>query len=302
METAFATKNDDHMIYDCFTFFNELELLELRLHELAEVVDWFVLVEATRTFTNQPKPLYYQENRERFATFADKIIHVVVNDSPDVSDAWAVRRFQRNCTARGLTRCRPDDFILVSDLDEIPRAATVARVSREMRYHSDFLANAVHGILAARPVRDIFQRKGFRRLLRKHHPFVLKFEQDYYCLFLNCRGPNFTYGTRMVFYRDFSCAEEIRNSGYRIVKNGGWHFSWMGGVERMQKKLAACAHREHDQPQFNNPQHLARAMNEGHSLFDEGRQYTSIPLDDTFPRYLFENPEKFSHWLKPVSP
>ena len=51
------------MIYDCFPFFNELELLEMRLHELSGVVDKFVLVEATRTFTNKPKPLYFQENQ-----------------------------------------------------------------------------------------------------------------------------------------------------------------------------------------------------------------------------------------------
>ena len=54
------------MIYDTFMFFNELELLELRLNELNGVVDKFVLVEATRTFTNKPKPLYYAENKQRF--------------------------------------------------------------------------------------------------------------------------------------------------------------------------------------------------------------------------------------------
>ena len=70
------------MIYDCFIFFNELELLELRLNELAGVVDKFVLVEATRTFTNEPKPLFFQENRARFREFDSRIIHVVVADSP----------------------------------------------------------------------------------------------------------------------------------------------------------------------------------------------------------------------------
>jgi len=68
------------MIYDCFTFFNELDLLEIRLNVLKDVVDRFVLVEATQTFTGRPKPLYYKENAARFAAFADRIIHVVVDD------------------------------------------------------------------------------------------------------------------------------------------------------------------------------------------------------------------------------
>ena len=95
------------MLYDTFPFFNELDLLEIRLHELASVVDRVVLVEATRTHSNLPKPLYYAENRARFAPFADKIIHIVVEDTPDTADAWAIERFQRDCILRGLQNCRP---------------------------------------------------------------------------------------------------------------------------------------------------------------------------------------------------
>ena len=54
------------MVYDCFSFFNELDLLEIRLNVLKDVVDKFVLVEATRTHTGRPKPLYYEENKARF--------------------------------------------------------------------------------------------------------------------------------------------------------------------------------------------------------------------------------------------
>ena len=63
------------MIYDCFTFFNELDLLEIRLNILNDYVDKFVLVEATRTQNNKEKKLYYEENKERFAKFKDKVIH-----------------------------------------------------------------------------------------------------------------------------------------------------------------------------------------------------------------------------------
>ena len=51
-------------IYDCFIFYNELNLLNMRLHELNSIVDKFVLVEATRTFTNKPKELFYKKNHK----------------------------------------------------------------------------------------------------------------------------------------------------------------------------------------------------------------------------------------------
>ena len=182
-----ANVNGGQMIYDCFTFFNELELLELRLHELAGVVDKFVLVEATKTHSNQPKPLCYQENRSRFGEFQDRIIHIVVDDLPDAKNAWVLENFQRNGIGRGLTNCRPDDWVLVSDIDEIPRATTVARVSREMQFRDDFFVNLAHGALNSQLAHAILHRRGFRRTLRNHHPFVLKFQQSQYRHFLNCR-------------------------------------------------------------------------------------------------------------------
>jgi beta-1,4-mannosyl-glycoprotein beta-1,4-N-acetylglucosaminyltransferase len=83
-------------IYDSFTFFNELDLLELRLEELYDHVDHFVLVEANRTFQNNPKPFYFGENQYRFAKYMDKVIHIQVNDMPEHTDPWGRERYQRD--------------------------------------------------------------------------------------------------------------------------------------------------------------------------------------------------------------
>jgi len=291
------------MIYDCFIFFNELELLELRLNELSGVVDRFVLVEATRTFSNQPKPLHFEENQGRFAAYANKIIHVVVTDSPDTDDAWTIEHFQRNAIARGLVHCRPDDWILVSDLDEIPRAEAVARVGRENPFRTTPFANAQHAALNAPAVKAMFLRKGFRRLLRKRHPFVWEFEQTLHRHYLNCVSmePRCWHGTRMVRFRDFSCAEEIRHSGYKIVPQGGWHFTAMGGVERIREKVAAFAHQEYNRPEFMDPQLIAACIQRGESLFGQAERLEFVPLDDTFPAFVHTQPEKFAAWIRPMN-
>ena len=69
-------------IYDCFLFFNELETLELRLEILNDIVDKFVIVESTVTFSGKEKKLFFNENKEKFKKFEDKIIHVIINDTP----------------------------------------------------------------------------------------------------------------------------------------------------------------------------------------------------------------------------
>ncbi len=122
-------------IYDCFTFFNELDLLKVRFEELYDHVDYFVLVESTETFSAEPKPLYYQENKHLFTKYQDKIIHIIVNDLPPAlpgehPDHWLRQGFQLNASLRGLTHCQLDDIILVSDLDEIPNQNAITQIKQ----------------------------------------------------------------------------------------------------------------------------------------------------------------------------
>jgi len=290
------------MIYDCFTFFNELELLELRLNELAGVVDKFVLVEAAKTHTGKPKPLHYQDNRARFSQFKDKIIHIVVDDMPTAKNPWVLERFQRNAIARGLANCKPDDFVLVSDLDEIPRATTVAEMKQKLLFENNWTANLAHAALNSTFVKWLTKPKDLRWKLRRNNPFIYKFQQVHFTNYLNCRfiEPPFWYGTRMIHYRDYSTADEIRYSGYKVVENGGWHFTYMGGADRVRQKLEAYAHQENNLPQHTDAQAIDTVINRGESLFNKGGRLQFVPLDDSFPRYLLENRGKYASWIKPL--
>ena len=126
-------------IYDCFTFYHELDLLELRLQTLYDHVDHFVLVEANTTFTDTPKPFLFEENKSRYSQWLDKIIHIKVEDMPHSTDAWINDRFQRDQIYRGIVDADPNDLIMVSDLDEIIRPEVV-----------DYMRNSEQGIFALR--------------------------------------------------------------------------------------------------------------------------------------------------------
>ena len=96
-----------------FPFFKELEILEIRLRELWDLTDKFVLVESRKTHSGRDKPLFFADHRERFAPFMDKILHVVA-DPPDDAEIWQRERFQRDAIERGLLDANPEDLIIVS--------------------------------------------------------------------------------------------------------------------------------------------------------------------------------------------
>lgn len=116
------------MIVDGFTFFNELDVLDVRLHTLKDVVDRFVLVESIQTFAGKPKPLYFEENKSLFKKFP--ITHIVVDDMPDTENRWDREIFQRNAIERGLGELSGNDWVLISDVDEIPFPQSIVATPR----------------------------------------------------------------------------------------------------------------------------------------------------------------------------
>jgi beta-1,4-mannosyl-glycoprotein beta-1,4-N-acetylglucosaminyltransferase len=288
------------VIYDCFIFFNELDLLEIRLNILDSVVDKFVLVEATHTFQGKPKPLHYSENQSRFEKFKDKIIHVVVDDlapwSPfsrfkKYSGAWEMETHQRNAIARGLTHCKPDDTVIISDLDEIPDPGKI----RE--YH------AVPGI-------KIFQQKLFY-----HYINCVSLSEEWYG---SVMGPYRYLGSPQGFR---SISREMHGRGSRIIKDplyrffrsisnprlfnkitvlydAGWHFGYLGGAENVIAKIEAFSHTEYNKEEFKDKDTILQRISSGKDLFGRDLQYAFVPIDNTFPKYIVENKERFRHLIR----
>lgn len=255
------------MIYDGFMFFNELELLEIRLHELNDVVDRFILVESPVTHSGKHKPLYFAAAKEesRFAPFLDRIEHVVV-DLPlgaGHHQSWQRENDQRRAIARGLRRFGPGDLLMVSDADEIPSAdalsvyAPVMGVAGCEQMLSYFYANAIGGGWV---------------------------------------------GTRIVPFEAYARESDLHVYRTRLdyrIKNAGWHFSYLGGAERVRAKLASFAHTELDKPEF-----MARvdeSVRDAKLIWDAAAQCKVIPIDERFPKHLVENQERFSNLIKAVT-
>jgi len=117
--------------YDCFTFFNELDVLEFRLQELYDTVDHFVIAEANLSHSGKPKDYILLDNWDRYKPYADKIIRIQVDDFPETPDSWVREKFQRWAMIRGLEDRKPEDIIITSDLDEIPRAEMIQMIQQD---------------------------------------------------------------------------------------------------------------------------------------------------------------------------
>lgn len=276
-------------IYDCFAFFNELDLLEIRLNELDPVVDYFVLVEATRTFQKQSKPLYFAENRERFKAFEHKIIHVVVDRYPNffsklrVPTAWDYDNHQKNQVINGLKDCAPDDVIIFSDLDEIPCAEKVREFSKVpgtkvfQQIYCSYFANCV--------VTDTPDEAH----LIKHGDIV------------------YWRGSVMANFSDFKNAKEFRKrrdkQGADIVQieEGGWHFTYLGGWEQVLYKIRSFAHAKeakYSLGDLDSPDKLIEVIEQGVDLYGRNYHYAFIELSERFPQYLRDNRQRFASLIK----
>lgn len=276
------------MIYDCFTFFNELDVLELRLNILDEVIDKFVLVEATRTHSNHEKPLYFRDNMGRYEKFLDKIVHVIVDTYPEYNNSWTYENYQRNCIINGLTDCSDDDIILLSDCDEIPRPETVEKY-KEYTGVTCLLQDMYFYFLNYLDTAHYIWRGGTKVLryeVIKNNLLdeaYVKYNEHSFPRDLNI-GPTFT---KIRLYND--C---------KYVANGGWHFSYLGGVEAIRSKLKAFAHQEYNTDEILDEKRMNTLISSGRDIFGESNhKFISIPINETYPKYLIDNILKYDHLI-----
>ena len=269
------------MIYDCFQFFNELDILKIRLHVLSPVVDRFVISEATETFSGLEKPLYYEENKAMFAEFEDKIIHVVVDDTPQ-GGTHERDTFQKNAVTRGLAGCTDDDIVIFSDLDEIPNPDKIREILQNFQedkiyhfaqrlFYCYLNMEEVSGSLLsyAGEFEGVARKTGIgtkmlsSNLLRAQH-----------LLLGELRFP------------------ERKEIGIR-VEDGGWHFGYMGGHgekdirKRVQEKVVSAAHQEYNSKHVLS--NVTDQIKDGKDIFGRNAQFVRCEIDESFPAYIREH-------------
>lgn len=259
------------MIFDCFTFFDEVDVAEIRFREMESLPDLIhvaVFAETDHRGNAHSPPI--EELRAR-ASGRGTAANLLAWCSPRLGRGYYPREresIQRNEILNALAgfATTGDDVVIISDVDEIPRASVVA----------EYAAN----------------RTGLHSLKMGQH-----------CYWLNGVVRDTTWPhARIMRRRDmewFGSPDHIRLAERTLpqIAEAGWHFSWCGGVEAVRKKLRSFSHRELDIPEFHDPERIRRAM-DGDKKFWDGADLDFVPIDETFPACVRENPEKWSHLIK----
>lgn len=227
-------------IYDCFTFLNELELLELRLMTTDKIADYFVIVEANQTHSGVPKEYILEKNLYKFEKFLPKIRYIkTVLPHKNPLQSWPNENFQRNEVVKGITDADPDDYIMISDLDEIPNP---------------------DGVM------DAINNKSWEQ-------FILEQKLTYYYV-NNLAGQNW-HGTVVIKRKHLitpqRCRDVDRQNPPRVVLNGGWHYSYLGNADKIKQKMDSYAEHTEVIQQFGNfvkdKNHIEECIATGKDLF-----------------------------------
>jgi len=287
------------MIFDCFLFFNEFELLEIRLNELNDVVDKFVLVEATKTHQGKDKPLYFNDNKAQYYGFLEKILHIVVSDFKNLNDPWQTENDQRNKIYEGLQTCSPEDQIIISDLDEIPRPDKINE-AKKLSGIKIFEQQMYYYFINCMNTTKIGRKRNFKW----YGPIMANFKyfktpQQLRNMCINLMGiyhPNPLY--RIYGHLYFYLLKVFNRNPIHIVENGGWHFSYLGGVKKIIEKIESLAHSEYNLGDYKNPDKIETFINSGKDIFGRKLQYQFVKLDSTFPSYILRNEKKYRNLIK----
>lgn len=262
------------MLIDAFTFLNELELLDIRLHELDEIVDYFVIVESFEHHgSTNKKPANLRDNWHLVKPFEKKIKYVVLDSLYpallDRNQVWPRENFQRNAllqAARGISTSG-EDILMISDADEIPRASTI----------KENLPRLAGGIYAAR--QDLF----------------------YYSVNTYFGPWNGTVISTIDCIEKMGGTQAARNKRDElpVLDNAGWHFSYFGGVSRIKNKIANFAHAVDDSCRAALGKDIQEYISSGRDLYDRPSEKSSRreANDPRLPTYFLNNPEKFPQFV-----
>ncbi len=284
------------MVYDLIPFFNEIDILKLRLGVLSPYVDKFIIEEATMTFSGVEKELCFEKNREKFKEYLDKIVYIKVTDTPTDATTHERDYYQKNCLIKGLdiVNATEDDVIIFGDCDEIPDPRALKKIV------DSFDKTKVYHLAQRNFYAFINMEEVSGKLLSITGDFPDISEKDRKWLGTKVTSILNIPKEGIVRLRDLAkCTDD---NAVRIA-DGGWHFGYMGGehetdpIKRIGVKVKAAAHQE-----LNERELILETMDRlalGQDLFGRDASFERVEVDETYPEYLLSHISDYEYLIMP---
>ena len=293
-------------VYDCFMFFDENLVLELRLNLLDKYVDYFVIVESKYNHKGEAKKLNF--DIKKFKKFEQKIIYIIYDQQPSdlykfekedtkrdidgkyIFNAYKRENAQRNLISQGLKNASLDDLIIISDVDEIPNLEKINfnKIKNE--------------ILVFR--QDMFYYKFNLKLSN------FKWTGSKACKMKKLISPQWLRNIKdkkFAFYRFDTFFSSTKYRNLKFIEDGGWHYTNMKNAKEIEHKLRSYLHHQEFEANHINLEQIEKIIKSKKAIynvnadkrqgkFGEGPQLIKIN-SDKIPNYLKNNPQIYSKWL-----
>ena len=294
-------------IFDCFMYFDEDEVLDVRLNFLDKYVDYFVIVESGYNHKGEKRDPQF--DLSKFKKFKDKIIYILKNEIPEgiekikdddneneqyrksIYNAWKRENLQRNRILEGLTDANPNDWIIISDLDEIPNLEKIN-------------------------FNNINQKLIFFNQLMMYYKFNLKLDNFIWigsraCKFKDLVSPQWLRdikSKKFYWWRVDILFSKKKYNNIKFVDDGGWHFSYLKTPDKIEKKLKSYLHHiDYDKNPIgikkiseivkNKKTIYNLKVDQKENKFDAKNDLVKIDINE-LPKYIIDNLDKFEKWIE----
>jgi beta-1,4-mannosyl-glycoprotein beta-1,4-N-acetylglucosaminyltransferase len=258
-------------LFDCFMYNNEDLLLELRLQTLSKFVHKFIIVESCFDHQGNKKKLTFKINN--FLIFKNKIKYIVLNKFPKNLSSWERENYNRNFIIKGLKDAKPEDYIMISDLDEIPKISNL-KIFEKRKYTA-------------------FKQKMFYYRFNLHNISEPDWIGSKVCKKKYLKSPQWLRNQKVKKY-PFWRMDKIN---WNIIEDGGWHFSFVMSDNSIKKKIESYAHSEFNKKNYKDINNIKKNISLKKDLFGRPFKFIKIKNQKKLPKYLLLNKKKFSKFL-----
>lgn len=288
-------------IYDCFSYFNEDTILDIRLNTLNQYVDRFVIVEATRDHAGRNKKLNFNINN--YKKFKKKIIYIIVEDIPRIvkffKKNWhpnhARDQFQRNCISRGLQDANDNDLILVSDLDEIPNLSNLKNSldkNKIVFFRQKYFRYKLNLSVVANNEEQIIYNSRYKECIGTVAALKKNFQSPQYLRDLRNKAEKFIFSQKKKFF-----SSQFFLFRPYIIENGGWHFAYINTPKLIVNKIQSFCHGELATAENKDISIIKSRLSKYIDPIEPDHKLEKIKLDHKFPDWIIKNKKKFKKWI-----
>lgn len=264
-------------IFDCITFFEEHLVTKIRFNILNKYVDKFIVCEGSQNHKGESKKINFDKNQ--YPEFKHKISHIICQEFPKNLNPWQRQAFQRDIILKHLQEADDNDLILFSDPDEIPNPEKLVNFKINKKYVI-FLQKLFYYKLNLQNVKLGSNWEGTRGCLKKHLKSI-----DY------MRQKVLKKNSKYSFFR----IDKERN--FEIIKDGGWHFSYLLNAEEIKKKIQTFAHSELNTNTHTDINYINKCIKNRIDLFGRPLFFEKVDIDKTYPNFIINNKNMFKNWI-----